>query len=89
MNDRIYHTKTQKVTWKGLNLSFLFTYRVGGIVVSETQAVMDAFGVSKATADARDNGGAIINGRPIPAQAYYQTVGSTNGNIDSQHWPTK
>lgn len=72
-------------SWKGLNLGFLFTYRVGGIVVSETQAVMDAFGVSKATADARDNGGAIINGRPIPAQAYYQTVGSTSGNIDSRY----
>lgn len=72
-------------SWKGLNLGFLFTYRVGGIVVSETQAVMDAFGVSKASANARDNGGAIVNGRPIPAQDYYQTVGSSNGNIDSQY----
>jgi TonB-linked SusC/RagA family outer membrane protein len=72
-------------SWNGLNLGFLFTYRVGGIVVSETQAVMDAFGASKATADARDNGGVLINGRPIPAQDYYQTVGSTNGNIDSRY----
>ncbi len=73
------------LSWKGLTLGFLFTYRVGGIVVSETQAVMDAFGVSKTSAEARDNGGAIVNGRPIPAQAYYQTIGSTNGNIDSQY----
>lgn len=73
------------LSWKGLNLGFLFTYRVGGIVVSETQAVMDAFGVSKASADARNSGGVIINGRPIPAQDYYQTVGSTSGNIDSRY----
>ncbi|NLI36974.1 MAG: TonB-dependent receptor [Bacteroidales bacterium] len=72
-------------SWKGMTLGFLFTYRVGGIVVSETQAVMDAFGVSKASADARNNGGAIVNGRPIPAQNYYQTVGSTSGNIDSRY----
>jgi TonB-linked SusC/RagA family outer membrane protein len=71
--------------WNGWNLGFLFTFRQGGICVSETQAVMDAFGVSKATADARDNGGAIVNGKPIPAQDYYQTIASTNGSIDSRY----
>jgi hypothetical protein len=72
-------------SWKGFDLGFLFIYRVGGVVVSETQAVMDSFGVSQASADARDNGGFIINGRPIPAQSYYQTVGSTSNNIDAQY----
>lgn len=71
--------------WKGLTASFLFTYRNGGIVVSETQALMNAFGVSKESADARNNGGVIVNGKPIPAQKYYQTVGSTSGNIGSQY----
>ncbi len=58
--------------WKGIHLDFLVNARVGGIVVSNTQAIMDVFGVSKASADARDAGGALVNGRPVPAQAYYQ-----------------
>lgn len=66
-------------TYKGLSLSALFTARVGGIVVSQTQAVMDAYGASKATADARDNGGAIVNGRPIGAEDFYTKVGGAGG----------
>ena len=47
-----------------------------------TQALMDAYGVSKATADARDAGGALVNGYRIPAQSYYQTVGTGAGSMD-------
>lgn len=72
-------------SWKGLHLGFLFTYRNGGIVVSETQALLNAFGVSEESAEARNNGGVLINGKRIPAQKYYQTVGSSAGNIDSQY----
>ena len=74
-------------TYKGISLSALFTARVGGIVVSQTQSVMDAYGTSKESALARDNGGAIINGRPIPAQPYYTAVGSSGGQggIGSQY----
>lgn len=72
-------------SWKGINLGFLFTYRNGGIVVSETQAMLDAFGASQASADARNNGGVIINGRPINAQKYYQAVGGTGGMVGSQY----
>ena len=43
------------------------------------QAVMDYYGISQATADARDNGGALVNGKLIPAKEYYQTVGSGSG----------
>lgn len=72
--------------WKGIGMSFLFTARVGGVVVSNTQAIMDAFGVSKASADARDAGGALVNGRPVPAQAYYQVVGAgASGGIASMY----
>ncbi|MET0393260.1 MAG: SusC/RagA family TonB-linked outer membrane protein [Chitinophagaceae bacterium] len=72
--------------WKGLALSALVTARVGGIVVSNTQAIMDAFGVSKASADARDAGGAIVNGRPVPAKEYYQVVGAgASGGIASMY----
>ena len=43
--------------YKGLHLGMTFTARLGGIVISETQSNLDAAGVSKATADARDAGG--------------------------------
>ena len=72
-------------SWKGLNLSFLFTYRNGGVVVSETQAILDYYGASKASQDARNNGGAIVNGKPIPAQAYYQVVGNPTKTIDAMY----
>lgn len=65
--------------WKGLNLGFLINARVGGVGVSATQAVMDAYGVSKTSADARDNGGALVNGERLPAKSYYETVGGGSG----------
>ncbi|MGZ3881413.1 MAG: SusC/RagA family TonB-linked outer membrane protein [Flavisolibacter sp.] len=72
--------------WKEINLDFLFTARFGGIVVSNTQAIMDAFGVSKASADARDAGGALVNGRLVPAREYYQVVGAgASGGIASMY----
>jgi hypothetical protein len=72
--------------YKGINFNFLFTGRVGGIVVSNTQAIMDAFGVSKKSADDRESGGAIVNGRPIPAKEYYQVVGAgASGGIASMY----
>ena len=49
--------------------------RVGGVGVSLTEATLDSFGMSQRTADARDNGGAVVNGQRIPAQAYYETIG--------------
>ncbi|MGV8094550.1 MAG: SusC/RagA family TonB-linked outer membrane protein [Mangrovibacterium sp.] len=74
------------LSWKGVSLGFLFTARVGGIVVSNTQAIMDAFGASKASADARDAGGALVNGKRIPAREYYQTVGGgASGGIGSMY----
>lgn len=73
-------------SWNRISLGFLVTARVGGIVVSHTQAVMDAFGVSQASADARDNGGALVNGKLIPAQEYYQTIGGgSSGGIASMY----
>lgn len=74
------------LSWKGISLNFLFTARVGGIVVSNTQAIMDAFGASQASADARDAGGAMVNGRPVPAKEYYQVVGAgASGGIGSMY----
>ena len=66
-------------SYKGFNFSFLFNARLGGVVVSKTQAVMDYYGISQATADARNNGGALVNGKLIPAKEYYQTIGAGSG----------
>ncbi len=62
------------IAWNGLELDFLIDARVGGQVVSATQAMMDQYGVSKATADARDNGGAVVNGSLFNAESYYNVV---------------
>lgn len=62
-------------SYKGINLSLLFSARFGGIVVSPTQGFLDGLGVSKASADARDAGGVPINNGKIDAQHYYETVG--------------
>ncbi|HEY9542057.1 SusC/RagA family TonB-linked outer membrane protein [Prevotella sp.] len=72
-------------SWKGLHLGFLFNYRNGGVAVSLTQSVMDAMGSSKVSADARDNGGVLVNGKPIPAKEYFTTVASSTQTIASQY----
>lgn len=64
--------------YKGINLGMTFTGRFGGIVMSETQSVLDAAGVSKISADARDAGGVQINQVKIAAQDYYQTIQGTS-----------
>ncbi len=67
-------------SWKGLNLGVLLTGRIGGICYSATQANMDLYGVSEASAAARDAGGVLINGRQtIDAQKWYQAIGAQSG----------
>ncbi len=71
--------------WKGVSLGFLISARVGGVVVSNTQAFLDYYGVSKASAEARDAGGALVNGYRIPAKEYYQTIATPNGGAASMY----
>ena len=63
--------------YKGVNLGMTFTGRFGGIVISETQSVLDAAGVSKVSADVRDAGGVQINQGKVSAQTYYQAIQGT------------
>ena len=51
-----------------------FTGRFGGIVISETQSILDAAGVSKVSADVRDAGGVLINQAKVDARSYFQTI---------------
>lgn len=64
--------------WKGINFGFLVTARLGGIVLSQTQAILDEWGVSKASATARDNGGIAINTGMLDAEKYYSVVGGND-----------
>lgn len=61
--------------WKGVSLGFMINARIGGKGVSATQAVLDYYGVSEASAQARDNNGVLINGYRMDAQSWYQTIG--------------
>ena len=74
--------------YKGLTFSFLVDGKFGGKVMSITQAILDEYGVSEASARARDNGGVVLNavnenGAPFSgkydAQKYYNTIGGRAG----------
>lgn len=83
-------------TWKNLSANCMFSARLGGIVYSRTQAILDLYGVSEATGDARDLGyvslnngdrvspeqwyGFIANGETVPQ---YYTYSATNVRLQS------
>ena len=63
------------LNYKEFNLYFLFDGKIGGKTVGMTQSYLDNFGVTQATADARNNGGVDIgNGTLVDAQQYYEAV---------------
>ena len=73
--------------YKKIFLNVLIDGRFGGNVMSLTEAMLDAYGVSKSSGDARDAGGVKINGvKPngdvvtsVDAQKYYSVVGDRAG----------
>ena len=67
-------------TYKNFGLSFLINARIGGIVTSSTQALLDRFGVSKASADARDAGGVMIPNQGLYDAKKYYTLVATGEN---------
>jgi TonB-linked SusC/RagA family outer membrane protein len=73
---------------KDFIITALIDGRFGGKVMSITQAILDEYGVSKVTADARKSGGVQIDatkasggkwGGAIPAEVFYTTVGGRAG----------
>ena len=63
--------------WKNLNFGFMVSARLGGIVFSRTQAMLDQYGVSEATAAARDAGGVRVNGGDlVDAYTWYSAISS-------------
>ena len=65
------------LSYKGFGLSFLVNGRFGGVVTSSTEALLDHFGVSKRSAEARNEGGALLPGQGrVDPKAYYQMIGT-------------
>lgn len=70
---------TNHFTYKGIDLGVVLSARVGGLAYSATQGILDYYGVSEASATARDNGCIPINNGLVTAQKYYQTIGTGEG----------
>lgn len=65
--------------WRNFNFGFMVSARLGGVVFSRTQAMLDYYGVSEVTAAARDAGGVMINGGDlVDANKWYTAIGSGN-----------
>ncbi|WP_455785815.1 SusC/RagA family TonB-linked outer membrane protein [Butyricimonas faecihominis] len=66
---------TNTFSWKGLVLSLLVDGRYGGKVLSQTQADMDMYGVTKVTGDARDKGYVMLEGQKITnVKGFYKSI---------------
>lgn len=67
------------------NLGFMVTARLGGVVFSRTQAVLDYYGVSEITAADRDRGFVEINGGDrLDVNQWYSKVSS--GDVVPQYY---
>lgn len=74
------------LNYKQFSLSFLINAKIGGECFSQTESMLDGYGVSKRSGDARANGGVEINAikgstavTKIDPKLYYTTVGERNG----------
>ncbi|MEC5142738.1 Putative outer membrane protein [Chitinophaga sp. 180180018-2] len=75
------------LSFDNFNLSFLIDGKFGGQAMSITQSMMDAYGVSAASGQARDAGGVKVNGvdengnavTTADARKWYEVVGGRTG----------
>lgn len=72
--------------YKNFTFNFLIDAKIGGQVVSVTEAINDQYGVSQASADARNTNGGMIdvvdtdgNATQVTAEDYYAAVGGRAG----------
>ncbi|XOV91603.1 MAG: SusC/RagA family TonB-linked outer membrane protein [Bacteroidota bacterium] len=81
---------SNNLSYKSFALALMVNGNFGGLAVSKTEAMLDEAGVSKRTADDRDQGYTAINavdadGSPvsqIPVELYYRTIGGRNGIME-------
>lgn len=71
------------LTYKDISLYFLVDCRYGGEVLSQTQADMDQYGVTEATAKARDRGYVMLEGHRIDkVKEFYKRIGGRAGTTE-------
>lgn len=80
---------TNSLDYKNFSLNFIVNGKFGGKAVSKTEAMLDEAGVSKRTADDRDQGFTAINAvrdgatvTQIDPEDYYRTIGGRNGIME-------
>lgn len=74
-------------SYKRLSMGFLVNGVFGGNVLSYTEAMLDNYGVSKRSADARDKGGVTVNAAmpdgsavtTVDPEKWYRAIGNING----------
>ena len=66
---------TNTFSYGGLSLGIVLTARIGGLVYSATQGILDYYGVSETSAVARDNGGIPVNYGMMDARLFYNKIG--------------
>lgn len=96
MNSKYQLGLSNTLHWKNLSLFFLINGRIGGKVISLTEAYLDNFGVSQRSADARLQAVAnnlYVGGKPamylpdgsnrlVPVESYYKSLGGSKNPID-------
>ncbi len=81
LNANIHLGWANTFTYKDFVLYFLIDGKIGGKVMSATEAMLDGYGVSKRSGDARLAGGVPRgDGTMINAEKYYHAVGATAYN---------
>lgn len=66
--------------WQGITLTFLVDGRFGGSVLSQTQADLDQYGVTRTTGCDRDRGFVLLEGRQIDdVKGFYKLIGGRAG----------
>lgn len=81
LNANIHWGWANTFTYKDFVLYFLIDGKIGGKVMSATEAMLDGYGVSKRSGDARLAGGVPRgDGTMINAEKYYHAVGATAYN---------
>ncbi|UII22883.1 SusC/RagA family TonB-linked outer membrane protein [Fulvivirga ligni] len=70
--------------YKNFTFKFLIDGKFGGEVLSQTESILDSYGRSQASADARDAEVVNIGGQSFDPQFYYTSVGGIAG-VGSQY----
>lgn len=80
MNAKVNMGWTNTFHYKDFTLSFLIDAKIGGKVMSMTEATLDGWGVSERSGAARDAGSVVFDGVSFDPKEFYTTVGGTSYN---------